>query len=150
MRKNMRQAAVGMVGGLALVSGLLIGTAGEAAAAPAAKAWTNCGPQTCTTYFTKAQTKAFANYFEGVAGTTGKVAESVFCGALGGLFGKGTGIVASGVCGVVGLPDYGVSAWIDSASKAASANGCLQVEKPRKGIGAYKPGYTTHPSYCRG
>lgn len=150
MKTSMRQAIAGIAGGLALVGGLLVGTAGEASAAPTAKQWTNCGPHTCTTYFTKDQTKAFANYLEGVAGTTGKVSEAIFCGAVGGLFGKAAGVTASGVCGVVGFPQYGPSAWADAASKAASANGCLQVEKPRKGVGLLKPGYTTHPSYCRG
>ncbi|OZE92867.1 hypothetical protein CH299_28555 [Rhodococcus sp. 14-2686-1-2] len=121
------------------------------AAADAApqEAWTNCGDYICTTYFTKAQTKAYANYFNGVAGTTGRIAEGAFCGFALAPVNKVLAIIGATSCPEL-TADYNVSAWKSASNDAVQAGGCLQAEKSRNGNPLLKPGYTTHPSYCRG
>lgn len=143
-----KRVLAGVAAGAIIAGGAIAGPVATAEAAPA-KEWTNCGPHTCTTYFTKAQSRAYANYFSGDLARGGKIADAALCGAIAGLIRPAVGVIAGAACGV-DSGDYSVTAWVEATHHAVDAGGCLQVEKPRKGIPLLKPGYTTHPSYCRG
>ena len=145
---EIKRVLAGVATGAVLTGGIALGSVAPAEAAPA-KEWTNCGPYTCTTYFTKAQSRAYADYFSGTLARGGKISDAVLCGALAGIVNPAAGVVAGAWCAVDG-GDYNVTAWVDATQGAVASGGCLQVEKPRKGFGLLKPGFTTHPSYCRG
>ena len=129
----------------ALTATVLVGggTGAQADAAPSGT-WQDCGSRTCTTYFSKSETKVIANYFNGVAGV-GASAERIACGAAGGVLSKVAGVAAAGICS---FEVYGVSGWQKAANTAVDKGGCLKVEANKKGPSLKKPGHTTHKKYC--
>lgn len=107
---------------------------------------TNCGEHTCTTYYNKASTRAWAENLPPILENTDHVV-GVFCGTLAGklhwLKGMGAGWVCEAAASKTGLHEIA-----HQAELAQAAKGCLEVEKAEGGI--IRVGYTTHSDWCGG
>lgn len=150
-RNTLRKAVAGVMLVGAVATGGVAANSGTASAAPQhADTWTNCGKYTCTTYYSRSDTRAFNTYFDGAAGKFGRIGEATFCGIVGMIGGPAVSAFAGATCAVAGTGPYGVGAWGTAADNAVQHNGCLQAERPRNGAGLLKPSYTTHSGYCFG
>lgn len=159
------------VGATALVGGTVV-MLGASGASASGGSWENCGQYTCTTYFSRAETRNIqqdagriaalsqaantvgcTGAFSAGAGVVGAVVGAIaggppgaMAGGLGGL--QGGGVAGGVICAWMMNGPSGADALEDAANQAVQQNACLQIESNRDGSGDDRVGVTNHPSYC--
>lgn len=121
-------------------------TVADRLAGSAPKDVTNCGERTCTTYFNRASTRAWAENLPSIMENTDYVI-GLFCGTVTGKLHWLAGVGASFGCEAA-ASKTGLHEIARQAELADAAKGCLEVEKAGGGI--IRVGYTTHSDWCGG
>jgi hypothetical protein len=139
----MKNRAGALLAACLLTAAATIGFASDANTAGAAT--TNCGPNICTIYLTRTETRAVANYLNSVNGGALQIA-GVACSTIFYKF-PVLGAFAGPACQVA-LSRYD---WRSAAKSAAAHNACFQVAYPNKWYGKAfpTPGETNWPGYCQ-